>query len=105
MAEFRLSIDGKEQDAADHPHLLTTIAKLQPQHVLAFGTGSTVIPGCGWPTRPTINFTHQPTSSYIYSSTCALKIFLPITKGNLSLNSFMFAMAYSLCHGGIFSDI
>lgn len=90
---------------SDHTKLLDMIKKLKPVHFPIYVTGADVVPASGWPTKPCILFNHDAQSSLIQASTCGLRATLPITRGNESLNSFLFSFAISMAHGATFNDI
>ena len=61
---------------------------------------------CYWGNQ-TIEFIHSSTSgtSYPIANTCGLTLRIPVTTTNEDRQGFFFAMAYSLCHGGMFSVV
>lgn len=100
-----VTIDGRKEELAQHENILRTVGKLKLHHILSFITGATAQPGCGWPNKPSIEFSHGVNLSYPCANTCGLILTLPVTATNETLVGFFFTMAYSLCHGGMFSAI
>lgn len=104
-----VEVDGKMQNPKEHDDMMVMAGKLDPFHILAYVTGSRAVPAGGWPSRPRIEFDHnqlkEERGSYPRTSTCALRLTIPITPTNQNLEGFVFVMAYSMAHGGTFSDI
>lgn len=99
-----ISVDGKTEVLAHHEYMLETMNKLRPHHLLSFATGATSQPGSGWPSKPGIEFDHAANQmSFPRSNTCGLTLTIPVSETNANLLGFFFTMAYSLCHGGMFS--
>lgn len=98
-------VDGVTQVLGDHVNVIEVCAKIKPHHFLVFATGASQVPATGWPAKPSIIFEYSPTTSYIKASTCGLRVTVPISESNKSLEGFVFAFGVSLAHGATFSKI
>ena len=78
--------------------------RVKPKHVLAFATGSAVVPTGGFLTHPKIAFIHGE-GSLPTASTCSRELVLYVNKTSLDQDEFFLSMVKSLMNGVVFSAL